>query len=249
MQLPEGPLGPVLGFGNCARCPYRVNGPVRVCVECAQAYITPVADEHCEVCSQALDEDGYCTNLGVCTERSRNITAIDAIAVFDGPLRRAIMALKYQGLKGWARIFGRLVAGWVMEQQYADPSSQKLVLPNPTFESPNKTLHTELVVQYAYEEDVLDLWDYQSYEYPILIKTAETPKSAAKGLAGKRASAAALPSVLQIQGGDEAIEGRQVVLFDDVCTTGYQLDAVAGFLLDHGAADVRGLVLARTPWK
>jgi predicted amidophosphoribosyltransferase len=38
--------------------------------------------------------------------------------------------------------------------------------------------------------------------------------------------------------------------FDDVCTTGSQLNAVAGYLLDQGqAARVRALVLARAPWR
>jgi predicted amidophosphoribosyltransferase len=39
-------------------------------------------------------------------------------------------------------------------------------------------------------------------------------------------------------------------VFDDVCTTGYQLNAVAGCLLDQGqAARVRALALARAPWQ
>jgi predicted amidophosphoribosyltransferase len=41
-----------------------------------------------------------------------------------------------------------------------------------------------------------------------------------------------------------------VTLTDDVCTTGTQLDAVAGCLLDHGgAARVEGIVLGRAPWR
>jgi predicted amidophosphoribosyltransferase len=39
------------------------------------------------------------------------------------------------------------------------------------------------------------------------------------------------------------------VLIDDICTTGTQLDTVAGCLLDHGAACVEAIVLARAPWR
>jgi predicted amidophosphoribosyltransferase len=40
------------------------------------------------------------------------------------------------------------------------------------------------------------------------------------------------------------------LLVDDVCTTGTQLDAVAGCLLDQGgAARVEGVVLARAAWR
>jgi predicted amidophosphoribosyltransferase len=41
-----------------------------------------------------------------------------------------------------------------------------------------------------------------------------------------------------------------VLIYDDVCTTGTQLDAVAGCLLDRGgAARVEAVVLARAPWR
>ena len=43
--------------------------------------------------------------------------------------------------------------------------------------------------------------------------------------------------------------GKFVLVYDDVCTTGTQLDAVAGCLLDEGGASrVEGVVLARAPW-
>jgi predicted amidophosphoribosyltransferase len=44
--------------------------------------------------------------------------------------------------------------------------------------------------------------------------------------------------------------GRRILVYDDVCTTASQLDAVAECLLDDGrAAAVEGLVLARAPWR
>ena len=43
----------------------------------------------------------------------------------------------------------------------------------------------------------------------------------------------------------ERVEGRRVVLVDDVVTTGATLDACARVLLDAGAADVRGITWAR----
>ena len=44
--------------------------------------------------------------------------------------------------------------------------------------------------------------------------------------------------------------GKFVLVYDDVCTTGTQLDAVAGCLFDQGgAARVEGVVLARASWR
>jgi predicted amidophosphoribosyltransferase len=39
-------------------------------------------------------------------------------------------------------------------------------------------------------------------------------------------------------------------VYDDIATTGGQLDAVAGCLLDEGGATrVEGVVFARAPWR
>jgi predicted amidophosphoribosyltransferase len=46
---------------------------------------------------------------------------------------------------------------------------------------------------------------------------------------------------------DARLNGRRVVVIDDVCTTGATLDACASAVLQAGAASVIGLTLARTP--
>lgn len=48
----------------------------------------------------------------------------------------------------------------------------------------------------------------------------------------------------------ERIERRRILVYDDVCTTGSQLDATAGYLTGAaGAKEVEGIVLARAPWR
>jgi len=45
-------------------------------------------------------------------------------------------------------------------------------------------------------------------------------------------------------------EGKFALVYDDICTTGTQLNAVAACLTDEGrAARVEGVVLARAPWR
>jgi predicted amidophosphoribosyltransferase len=46
-----------------------------------------------------------------------------------------------------------------------------------------------------------------------------------------------------------AVEGRRIVLVDDVCASGQTLLAVARALREGGAAEVAGLVLARAAWR
>ncbi|MGH2718966.1 MAG: hypothetical protein ACRDJU_10335 [Actinomycetota bacterium] len=60
-----------------------------------------------------------------------------------------------------------------------------------------------------------------------------------------------MPGAPLLQVTDPAqINGKRILVYDDVCTTGSQLDVVAGVLIDQGrAANVEGIVLARTPWR
>jgi predicted amidophosphoribosyltransferase len=65
----------------------------------------------------------------------------------------------------------------------------------------------------------------------------------------KHASAVELQDVLEVPDPSRTA-ARFVLVYDDICTTGSQLNAVAGCLLDQGgAARVDGAVLARAPWR
>lgn len=44
------------------------------------------------------------------------------------------------------------------------------------------------------------------------------------------------------------VEGRRVVVYDHVMTTGETLNAIARALRQAGALEVSGIVLARQPW-
>jgi predicted amidophosphoribosyltransferase len=44
---------------------------------------------------------------------------------------------------------------------------------------------------------------------------------------------------------DEKLEGKQVILIDDVCTSGATLESCAAALKDKGATSAWGLTLAR----
>ncbi len=74
-----------------------------------------------------------------------------------------------------------------------------------------------------------------------------TDLSSGTGRAAKRQAGAEHAAALELRHPGR-IARRHLVVLDDVCTTGYQLDAVAGFLIERGASSVWGLVLARQPW-
>ncbi|MFF7249855.1 ComF family protein [Embleya sp. NPDC008237] len=100
----------------------------------------------------------------------------------------------------------------------------------------------------AFAEDVTRAFPFSAPGEHRLVKVAETPRSATKSLDAKRAAAAAHAAALTWTGDTGDIKGAGVLLVDDVFTSGSQLQQVALRLRASGAADVRGLVLARVPW-
>ncbi len=234
-------LGPPAGFPNCKVCPYRINGPVQVCVRCASAAVQPIPPDHCRICSQALTATGSCANRlcrGPCY-----ITRISAVATYSGDLATKIKALKYQGKWGWAHIFGRLVTGH-LDANFT-PDEIDLIIPNPTWVQPDEIAHTEHVLRAASAEDLTGRWPLEPDG--ILVKTGETPKSAGLSVVERAAAAEALPAVLRVPD-LSAIRDRRIVVYDDVCTTGSQLNVLARYLCENSARSVEGLVLARAPW-
>lgn len=232
-------------FPDCLGCPYFGAGPVSVCASCAGPELVRPGPESCAVCAQRLDADGSCPNE-LCASPRRRIDKIHAIGHQTGPMRRAINSYKYRGARDLAVVLGRILVGWLEENAAADPPG--LIVANPSFVGPGgqQFAHTEAVLAAAARADVENRWPF---DLAAIIKTEATLKSADGQAWSKRVSGNELRGALRVS--DPArTAGKSVLVYDDVCTTGSQLDAVAGCLLDQGgAAKVEGIVLARALWR
>lgn len=223
-------------------------GPARICTECASQALERIVPRACPICSQMLASNGSCPNW-LCDDPGRRIQRIDAIAYLSGELRIRIHWYKYAGRTGWSLIFGRLLLGWLEANLTVDPPD--LIIANPTYLAPGSpgVGHVETIIRSAAQEDVLRSWPFDLQNPAAVIKTQPKPKSAGRTATAKRAAGRELLSVLAVPDPSRTA-GRKVLVFDDVCTTGSQLNAVAECLLDQGHAyAVRGLVLARAPWR
>jgi predicted amidophosphoribosyltransferase len=242
------PAGEPPGFPQCPVCPYRLMGPARICVTCASRTLDAIAARACPICSQRLEGDSTCRN-SLCRDPNRRIERIDAIAYHSGPIQDKIHSYKYDGKIGWSLIFGRLLVGWL--EAYATDDPPDLIVANPAYVSPGQQRpgHVEQIISTAATADYDGRWRFDVQVPAAIIKTQPTERSAGRSFAEKRITAAALREVLKVP--DVArTAGRRILIFDDVCTTGSQLDAVADCLLREGrAARARALVLARAPWR
>jgi predicted amidophosphoribosyltransferase len=197
------------------------------------------------VCAQRTRPDGACPNE-LCRRGRRRISKIHALSYQAGPMRRAINNYKYRGSQGLAVVLGRLLLTWLEQDMAADPPG--LIVVNPSFVGPRgqQFAHTEAVLAAAASADPADRWPFDP---TAIIKTRPTLKSADGQAWSKRVSGNELRDALLVT--DPArIADQFVLVYDDVCTTGTQLDAVAGCLLDQGgAARVEAVVLARALWR
>uniref|UniRef100_UPI002F91A4F6 ComF family protein n=1 Tax=Streptomyces cellulosae TaxID=1968 RepID=UPI002F91A4F6 len=236
------------GFPNCPLCAFRLTGTARLCSDCAGRAVQHVADSRCPVCSQTVLDGRACTNK-VCAlpVSQRGFTRVDAVAMFSGALRDKIHRLKYDGKTGWALIFGRLLVGW-METHPELMADVDLVVGNPSHPGRTPVQHIEAIMDAAYTEDVRRQFPLSVPGAPLLIKTAETPRSATRTLDEKRYAAAVHARTLHWTADPDMIKGATIVIVDDVFTSGTQLQQIALLLRAYGAAEVRGLVLARVPW-
>jgi predicted amidophosphoribosyltransferase len=242
------PAGEPPGFPECPACPYRLMGPARICVACASRTLEAIASRACPVCSQRLEGDSTCRN-SLCRDPHRRVERIDAIAYHSGPIQDKIHSYKYHGKTGWSLIFGRLLVGWLDAYARGDPPD--LIVANPTYVSSGQRRpgHIEQIIAAAATADYDGRWPFDVGLPAAIIKTEPTERSAGRSSAEKRITAAALREVLKIPDTGRTA-GRHILVFDDVCTTGSQLEAVADCLLREGrAARVRALVLARAPWR
>jgi predicted amidophosphoribosyltransferase len=242
------PAGPPPGFPQCVRCPYVRTGPAAICVVCARRTFEAIATDACPICSQLPTAGGNCPNE-LCHDPGRRISRIHAIAYQSGELRRIINNYKYEGSTAWSGVFGRLVLGWLELQARDRPPD--LIVANPTYVGPGGRPfgHTESVLWKAAAEDATARWQFDLMRPPALVKVRPSSTSASGTAEAKLAAARELRDGLQISDVSR-IEGRRILVYDDVCTTGSQLDVIAEILLDQGrAAQVEGLVLARARWR
>jgi predicted amidophosphoribosyltransferase len=210
---------------------------------CAYQTLEHPAGATCAICAQQLNEWGKCGN-DLCRDPNRAIDRIEAIAIYSGALKQAIVRLKDSDRHwGWASIFGRLVLGYLNLNSFPPGREYTAIVANPGYKPDGRLGHTELVVQAAATEDIYDHWDF--HPTGLRLTGPKTPRG--NSLFEKQEAAEELGTLLVIDDALDVADGR-ILVYDDVCTSGNQLEAIAHRLKAAGAASVVGLVLARTPW-
>jgi ComF family protein len=175
----------------------------------------------------------------------RGLGSIRASWAYDGPLRRAVGALKFEGALALAGPLGRLLAEEPMLLAGPDGAPHDLVVPVP--------LHWRRRLARGFDQsEELARWALVHARR----RGVAVPPLGHRVLARVRATrpqtdldadarAANLVAAFVVRRGD-LVHGRRVLLIDDVTTTGATARACLQALTDAGARSVHALALLRT---
>jgi ComF family protein len=215
-------LGELLFPSRCVGCK-RYNG--LLCQDCRQAL--PLLNGVCGRCALPRGM-GECRGCG---KLAPSLASLRAVCSYDGVARSAVHVLKYRGGRNVSRLLGELMRQHIAQR----PLRVELVIPVPLSKRRRRErgynqaelLAREIVhaVGASLAFDALD----------------RRERPAQQGLD----AAARLRNLEGAISVGKPIDGKTVLLVDDVATTGATLSACADALKAAGAEEVRALVFAR----
>ncbi len=214
------------------RCAVCRRAAFDLCPDCLHAFI-PLGHAICVKCSTPLEESGLCHR---CAQSPPAFVQVMSAFRYEGAVREAIHALKYR-----------------RRTTLAEPLAQALVsvIPSPPCEVDllcAVPLHREKLARRGYNHAELLMnalirwWPLPTAGRDALERLRPTPTQVSSDYATRLANVEGAFAAQR-----EAVQGRTVLVVDDVCTTGATLSACALALLTAGARAVYGVTLARTP--
>jgi ComF family protein len=219
-----------------------------VCQECLDA-IGPITGGVCTVCGERLFSP-YAVNgaageprCGLCRRAQPLFSRAAAYGSYEGGLRELIHLLKYGGVRPAADVLGRMLAEAVATLESEFPAEAVAVVPVP--------LHRTKLRQRGFNQAELMARAAMKIKQPanglrLCPAALERKRNTASqiGLTShqRRENLRGAFAVAQ----PEAVKGREVLVVDDVYTTGATVSECARVLLRAGAAKVWVATVART---
>jgi ComF family protein len=201
-----------------------------ICSACRKS-LTRITPPLCPRCGQPQLNNVICP---ACVGWQANIDGIRAPFKFDGVIRQAIHKLKYNNLRAMAAFLGQMLGDYLA----ANPLPAEVLVPVP--------LHPKRLRERGYNQSRLLALELSKLSSLPLIDDClvrerhTTPQARTPSVDERRRNVAEAFACR-----NRRLEGRAVLLIDDVATSGATLDACARALKETGASSVWGLVLAK----
>lgn len=216
--------------GQCALCHAWPASPV--CPACTARFVQPRS--RCNLC--ALPLPAGLERCGACIKDAPPLDRCLAVVSYEYPWSGLIARYKFGTSPGWSAALGRLMRDSPGVAAAVDAAD--LLLPLPL--SPQRLRERgfnqalELARQLAPGKTRADL----------LLRLRDTPAQSSLPLSRRLRNVQDAFGLAT--GAQDVLQGRSLVLVDDVMTSGATLHAAARLLRTGGATHITGLVLART---
>ena len=195
----------------------------------------------CAFCGKVLaeGEEGMCASClsdlprtGDAVRKCDFLRAVTAPFYYEGTVRQALLRYKFEGAPARGAVFGRLIAEDLLRREAVDFDTVTWVPLSRKRERRRGYDQARLLAEAAAER-------LGMRAEPLLQKVRDVPPQSRLNTPEARRA--------NISGCYEAaapVEGRRILIVDDIVTTGSTLSECARVLMLSGAEDVRGAALA-----
>jgi len=200
-----------------------------LCATCCQT-LPSIKQPICQGCGTPLKQGNLCPS---CISHPLSIDGIRSVLLFTGLVRQAIHEFKYRHIKAMAAPLGGFLADFL--RTYPLPGD--ILVPVP--------LHPRRHRERGYNQAAMLAGELGRLSgLPVvadrLVRQRDTITQARAASALERRSNVHDAFSCRLE-----LEGKRMLLIDDVCTTGATLDACASALRAAGSGPVWGLTVAR----
>lgn len=201
-----------------------------LCADCCQQ-LPRLLPPFCHKCGKPESSGGLCAT---CWGHQTEIDGARSPFRFDGAIRQAIYELKYHNLKAISACLAKLLATYLQ----ANPVPGEVLAPVPLY--PRRLRERGYNQASLLTRELGKLVGLPVVEDSLYRFKDSLPQARTATVEGRRRNVA---DAFTCRG--QRLNGRRVLLVDDVCTSGATLEACAAALKAAGAVSVWGFTLAR----
>ena len=245
MQITKIPLNPMRHFGQialqmldellpsaCILC--GGNSRDALCATCCTNY-SHRHPARCTCCAIRLPEFSHSPQCGNCLTHPPAFNLTFAATDYAPPIDQLLQALKFHAKLPLAKAFGRLLSELAAPHQAGD-----LIIAVP--------LSLERLAERGFNQSLeIARALAQHCKLPlasnVCLRVKHTQTQASLPMHQRRVN---MRNAFAVQN-SHLINGKRILLVDDVMTTGHTLNELAHCLKRHGASHVTNFVVARTP--